>query len=145
MKPIRLYLDEAITRGIVKNDADIARRLDVARATVSRWRAGEKAPEDDQAIALAQMLGKAEGEVLAECAAARAKSAGARMAWERVAKMASMTAASAMLAVVTFVVSPSPANASTGADSRASSLYYVKYRIRRIFAGWRRFYRFYAV
>lgn len=112
MKPIRMYLDEAIQAGVVKNDAEIARRLGVARSAVSNWRDGSKAPADEQAIALAQMLGKPEGELLAECAAARAKSAGARMAWERVAKLASMTAASAVLGVVTLFLTPSPAFAA---------------------------------
>lgn len=112
MKPIKLYLDEAIRRGLAKHDSDIAAKLGVNRSAVSNWRSGTKAPDDEQAIALAQMLGKPEGELLAECAAARAKSATARAAWERIAKLASMTAASAALGVVNLFLTPSPAFAA---------------------------------
>lgn len=35
MKAIRFYLDEALDRGLAKNDSDIARNLGVSRATVS--------------------------------------------------------------------------------------------------------------
>lgn len=71
MKALRLYLDEAIERKLVKNDSETARRLEVSRATVSDWRVGRTAPNEDQAAALAALLGKP--EILAECMGARAK------------------------------------------------------------------------
>lgn len=100
MKQVRQYLDEAIDAGVAKNDSDIARKLSVTRAAVSDWRNGRRAPEDDAAVELAHLLGKPEGELLAECAAARAKNPATRAAWERLAKMASMSLG---LAVVPFV------------------------------------------
>lgn len=134
MKAIRNYLDEAIRSGVVKNDAEIARRLEVNRSAVSAWRSGAKAPDDDAAMGLAQLVGRPAGELLAECAAARAKTPKARAAWERVAKMASMTSACLALAVVTTTLTPSTANASSSAETRSSTLYYVKFRNR-----WNRF------
>lgn len=110
MKPIRMYLDEAEDRGIVKNDSDLSRRLGVSRACVSDWRRGNAAPNEDQAAQLAELLGKP--EVMPECAAHRAKTPGARAAWERLAKMASMTTAYGALVVANLLFAPSPAEAA---------------------------------
>lgn len=105
MKPIRMYLDEAENRGIVKNDSELARRLGVSRQSVNDWRKERTAPNEDQAAALADLLGKP--EVMPECAAARAKTPEARAAWERLAKMASMTAAwSALIGANLLFASP---------------------------------------
>lgn len=109
MKPIRLYLDEAEDRGIVKNDSELARRLGVSRQSVNDWRKERTAPNEDQAAALADLLGKP--EVMPECAAARAKTPAARAAWERLAKMASMTAGFAMLPFVVLYLTGDSENA----------------------------------
>lgn len=85
MKDIARYLDELIDAGTVKNDSDTARKLGLSRATVSKWRSGDRAPDDDEAVKLAELLGKDPGELLAECGAARAKTPETRRAWERVA------------------------------------------------------------
>ncbi len=90
MKKISMYLDELVDSGTVKNDSDTARRIGVTRAAVSDWRTGRRAPDDDQAVKLAELLGKDPGELLAECGAARAKTPATRQAWERIAaRMAS--------------------------------------------------------
>lgn len=120
MKPVRLYLDEAIQRGIVKNDAELSRRLDISRATVSKWRSGDRAPDDDEAVALAQLLGKPDGELLAECAAARAKNPTTRAAWERLARVASMTMCFTAVIGVALLAAPSPANAAPALKMQAS-------------------------
>ena len=85
VKPISLYLDEAITRGKAKNDSDTARIIGVTRAAVSDWRNGRRIPDDEQAVALAELLEIEPGELLAEAGAARARSEKTRKAWERVA------------------------------------------------------------
>lgn len=85
MKQIFLYLDEAQDMGIVKNDAELAKQLGLSRASVSEWRSGKSTPNDEQAVRLANLLGKDAGELLAECGAARAKSPETRKAWERIA------------------------------------------------------------
>lgn len=105
MKPVWMYLDEAAERGIAKNDSDIARKLDVSRAAVSRWRKELDAPAEDTAARLADLLGKP--EIMAECAAARAKTPEGRRMWERLAKIAAA-------AVVVVAVTPHNTYASAG-------------------------------
>ena len=85
MKPIYLYLDEALTKGAAENDSDIGRKIGATRSAVSSWRSGRRVPDDDQAVKLAELLGKDPGELLAECGAARAKTPETRRAWERIA------------------------------------------------------------
>jgi transcriptional regulator with XRE-family HTH domain len=109
MKLIALYLDEAIDRKIVKNDAETAARLGIARATVSRWRAGEKAPGDEEAIALAYLLQKHPEELLMECAATRTKSPEARRVFERLAKQFAVAASVATAMIISgFCLTYSP-------------------------------------
>ena len=105
MKPVWMYLDEAAERGIAKNDSDIARKLDVSRAAVSRWRKELDAPAEDTAARLADLLGKP--EIMAECAAARAKTPEGRRMWERLARIAAA-------AVVVVAVTPHNTYASAG-------------------------------
>lgn len=104
MKPIAQYIEEAIQSGRAKNDADIARQCGVSRPTVSRWRSGERTPDDDEAVMLALLLGRDPGELLAECGAARARTPETRRAWERIA--ARMAGAAAMVIVGTTGLAP---------------------------------------
>lgn len=109
MKPIHLYLDEALVKGVAENDSDIGRKIGATRSTVSSWRSGRRAPDDDQAVKLAELLGKDPGELLAECGAARAKSPATRRAWERIAaRMAGAT----MACLLTVCVMPTESHAS---------------------------------
>ncbi len=85
MKQISLYLDDLIRNGTVKNDSETARKMGLSRATISKWRSGDRTPDDDEAVKLAELLGREAGELLAECGAARAKTPATRQAWERVA------------------------------------------------------------
>lgn len=139
MKPIRIYLDEAKERGIAKNDSDIARKLEVTPQAVSKWRKGDDAPAEDTAARLAEMLGKP--EVMAECAAARAKTPEGRRMWERLARIAAA-------AVVVVAVTPHNTYASasqyapciqgltvfrTARASAARALAGLSIRFRRIF------------
>lgn len=96
MKAVSLYLDECISRGVAANDADIARKVGVHRSAVSQWRLNMTAPAEDAAAKLAELLGKP--EVMAECAAARAKTPEGRRMWERLARIA---AAAVVVAAVT--------------------------------------------
>lgn len=102
MKPVWMYLDEAQARGIASNDTDIAAKLRVTKAAVCEWRKGRSAPAEDAAARLAELLGKP--EVMAECAAARAKTPEGRKAWERLAKIAAA-------AIVVIAFTPHESNA----------------------------------
>ena len=96
MKPVWMYLDEAQARGLAANDSDIAAKLGVTKAAVCDWRKGRTAPAEDAAAKLAALLAKP--EVMAECAAARAKTPEGRRMWERLARIA---AAAVVVAAVT--------------------------------------------
>lgn len=102
MKPISRYLDEAIDTGLSKNDSETARKIGVTRAAVSDWRVGRRAPDDDQAVKLADLLGKDAGEILAECGAARAKSPETRRAWERIAARMAASSITACVLIITM-------------------------------------------
>ena len=106
MKPIYLYLDEALTTGVAENDSDIGRKIGATRSTVSSWRSGRRAPDDDQAVRLADLLGKDPGELLAECGAARAKTPETRRAWERIAARMAASGITACVLAMTFGHSP---------------------------------------
>lgn len=108
MKALWSYIDESITNGIVRNDAEIARKVGVSRATVSRWRSGDRIPTDAETRAIAQVIKANELELLAEVSAARAKDPATRAAWERMAAMCSRIAASLALAFATLFFSHSP-------------------------------------
>ncbi|WP_346284632.1 DUF3693 domain-containing protein [Zoogloea sp.] len=104
MKTIRHYIDESINAGKIKNLAEISRLTGVARSTVTRWYDGDRTPDDDQAIQLAQALGVDPMEMLAECGAARAKTPETRRTWEQMA--ARMAASAAVIAVLAVLVAP---------------------------------------
>ncbi len=85
MRTVSSYLDELIDRRIARNDADIARLLNISRATVSIWRSGGSAPGEDQAAALAVLLERP--EFVAVCMAQRTKREDTKRVWEVVAQM----------------------------------------------------------
>lgn len=113
MKPISRYLDDAIDSGLSKNDSETARKIGVTRAAVSDWRVGRRAPDDDQAVKLAELLGKDPGELLAECGAARAKTPETRRAWERVAARMAASGITACALIMSVGQTPD-AQASAG-------------------------------
>lgn len=108
MKPVWMYLDEAQARGLAANDSDIAAKLGVTKAAVCDWRKGRTAPAEDAAAKLAALLSKP--EVMAECAAARAKTPEGRKMWEKLARIAA--------AAVVLMVSSVGTHISNGFDGQ---------------------------
>jgi transcriptional regulator with XRE-family HTH domain len=86
MNLIGQHIDQAIAAGRVKNAAEMARKLEVTRATVCRWQGGERTPSAEEARALAELIGAPAGMVMAECEAQRAKDDATRAEWLRVAR-----------------------------------------------------------
>lgn len=112
MKKISRYLDEAIDRGLAKNSADLAKMLGVSRSALSEWRAERSSPNDDQAVKLAEVLGKDAGELLAECGAARAKTPATRQAWERIAARMAIS-----ITLCACIIHPSQSDAAEGHEA----------------------------
>ena len=115
MKPIRMYLDEAIDKKIVRNDSELAERLTITRASVSAWRSGKTAPNDEQAIALAKLIGKPVIELMAEAAAHRAKTPESRSYWETIAKYSANYASAFACVIISLACTLPPLEARAGA------------------------------
>lgn len=86
MRTIREYMDEGIKRGYVKNDALIAVKCGVTQATVSRWRSGDRIPEDEEVMELAETLGEDPYEMLAVARYHKAKNEETKTAWEGIVR-----------------------------------------------------------
>lgn len=112
MSAITRRIEEAIETGRAKNYSDLAHHLGVTPAAITEWRKERSAPNEDQAAALASLLGKP--EVMAECMAARTRRPETRAMWERAAKTLSMaTALSRVAGVLVLLTTPgNNANAS---------------------------------
>ncbi|WP_083483019.1 DUF3693 domain-containing protein [Thauera sp. 63] len=102
MSAITRRIAEAIDTGRAKNYSDLAHQLGVTPAAITEWRKERSAPNEDQAAALAALLGKP--EVMAECMAARTRRPETRAMWERAAKTLSMATALSMVAVVLLLL-----------------------------------------
>lgn len=124
MKQISLYLDDLIKKGTVKNDSDTARKMGLSRTTISKWRSGDRTPDDDEAVKLAELLQREPGELLAECGAARAKTPATRQAWERIAARMAIS-----ITLCACVIHPSQSEAQS--VTKARNLLFSEIRKRR--------------
>lgn len=68
-------------------DYQLAKHLDWKIGTVSMYRTGKRNFDDDAAAKIAEILGREPGEVMALCAAERAKTEAGRSRWLRVAAL----------------------------------------------------------
>ncbi len=81
-----LYQAAKVASG-AKSDYSFAQTLGVTRSAVSLYANGKATFNDDHAAQVARILGRDEGEVMALCAAERAKDADNRSRWLRVAAL----------------------------------------------------------
>jgi transcriptional regulator with XRE-family HTH domain len=80
-------LDAAKAASGCTTDYQFAKKFGLLLATVSRWRTGKGTFDDDHAAMIAEILGREPGEVMALCAAERAKTEAGRSRWLRVAAL----------------------------------------------------------
>lgn len=82
-------LDAAKRATNCESDYAFGQRFGVSRQVVSSWRQKKATFNDDHAAMVAGILGREPGEVMALCAAERAKDANNRARWLRVAALLS--------------------------------------------------------
>ncbi|SOY66730.1 helix-turn-helix domain-containing protein [Cupriavidus taiwanensis] len=130
---VEKYLDAVIERHDLKSDSALARMLGVSQNTVSQYRTGKRTPDNEACLHIAQALEMSDPlPIIMAADMDRAERCGQRSLWEVFSRRMAQAAAPATLAVlvasVTNFVTPSAAQASTGADSVAKSMCYVKSR-----------------
>lgn len=130
---IEKFLDAAMEALSLTTDKQLAEALGVKPNTLSQWRKGTRTVDNETCLQLAQVLNMTDPmPVIMAADMDRAERAGQRSLWEVFSRRMAQAAAPATLAVlvasVTNFVTPSPAQASTGADSVSKSMCYVKSR-----------------
>lgn len=128
---IEKYLDAIKAKHGLKTDTELAQALGVKQNAVSQYRSGKRLPDNEACLLIAQALEMADPmPVIMAADMDRAERAGQRSLWEVFSRRMAQAAAPATLAVlvasVTNFVTPTTAQASTGADSTANSKCYVK-------------------
>lgn len=84
-------LDAAKVASGCETDYQFAKKHKLHLQTVSGWRTGKRTFDDDAAAMIAEILGREPGEVMALCAAERAKTEAGRSRWLRVAALLAAT------------------------------------------------------
>jgi hypothetical protein len=121
-------LDAAKRAAGCESDYQFMKRFSIKQGTMSGWRTGRRSLDDAHAAMIAGILHREPGEIMALCAAERAKDEGNRSRWLRVA---------ALLAAVVI-----PPSASAGSHNQTpfsvqnqSSIGIMSTRLRRIIFG----------
>ncbi len=118
-------LDEAKAATSCETDYQLAKYLGWKIGTVSMYRTGKRNFDDDAAARIAEILGREPGEVMALCAAERAKTEAGRSRWLRVAALLAAT-----------VIPPTPgATMDTSAHKTLGNWHYVNTLRRLLWPG----------
>jgi hypothetical protein len=80
-------LDQAKRAASIESDYAFGQRFGVSRQVVSSWRQKKATFNDTHAALIAEILHREPGEIMALCAAERAKDEGNRSRWLRVAAL----------------------------------------------------------
>lgn len=80
-------LDQAKIASGCASDYQFQKRFGIKQSTISMWRTGNRSLDDSHAALFAGILGREPVELMAICAAERAKDAGNRARWLRVAAL----------------------------------------------------------
>lgn len=80
-------LDAAKRATGCETDYQFMKRFSIKQSTMSNWRTGNRSLDDRHAAMMAEILGREPGEVMALCAAERAKDTKSRARWLHVAAL----------------------------------------------------------
>ncbi|WP_082219350.1 helix-turn-helix transcriptional regulator [Massilia sp. NR 4-1] len=125
------YLEQLREKLENKSDAELARKLNLSKASISHYITGRRVMDEETCLAVAIALDLNPMEVMMAAGIDRAEKAGQQSLWTVFSQRMAATAASALLAVgVTLFLTPENAEAAlVKAEFNANgqhSLYYVK-------------------
>lgn len=133
MKSVK-YLEKVKENHGLKNDAALARFLNLKPNTISQYMSGSRVMDEETCLAVALALEISPLEVIMAAGIDRAERSGQRSLWEvfsmrgAVGKFASLTLA--ILFGVNLFLTPNDALAyEKTAETRSHALYYVKYHL----------------
>lgn len=132
MKSVK-YLEQLRETLEKKSDAEVARHLNLSKASISHYLTGRRVMDEETCLAVAIALDINPMEVMMAAGIDRAEKAGQQSLWTVFSKRMAATAASVTLAAsVNFILTPQNAEASTRMASfkadPVTNLYYVKWR-----------------
>lgn len=122
-------IDAGIRSHRIKNDSDLARKMNVSRTAVSRWRSGERIPEPAEAHRLANILGIDPLQFMLACAAEREKDDATRSAWHTIARRLAAAATVTAMTIANYGFSPSgnpPAKSGTSGHVANGTTHYTQ-------------------
>ena len=96
MSIVATLMDKARNRRSIATDMALGERLGRSRQVVSQWRSGDKYPDEDVIVQLAELAGDDPGEWLLAIKAIRSEGAAGK-AWSALAKRLAATAALVLL------------------------------------------------
>lgn len=126
MSVVATLMDKARERRGIPTDMALGERLGRSRQIVSQWRSGDKYPDEDVIVQLAELAGDDPAQWLIAVKAIRTEGPAGKV-WAALARRLATTAA--LLAVVVFPALPERAQAATQDVSAAQSRHYAKWLI----------------
>jgi transcriptional regulator with XRE-family HTH domain len=123
MKSVK-FLEDVKKKFNLKNDAALARQLNVRPNTISQYMSGNRVMDEETCLAVALALDIDPLNVIMAAGIDRAERAGQHSLWEVFSMRTATQAASALLfAFVTLFLTPTPSEAAPVLKHDAGSLY----------------------
>ncbi|WJI17481.1 helix-turn-helix domain-containing protein [Pseudoxanthomonas winnipegensis] len=120
---VATLMDKARQRRGIPTDMALGERLGRSRQVVSQWRSGDKFPDEEVIVQLADLAGDDPGEWLLAIKAVRSEGAAGR-AWAALAKR--LGASAALLIVMVLGSAQQPAQAASKDYSADSPIYIMR-------------------
>lgn len=112
MKTTNDYLDELTEKKKLKNDAALAKFLNIAPGQISNYRSKKRVMDDTMCANIADALEIEPWGIITAANRERATSESAKKRWEKIQLRFQQTATLGLLMFVTSIVTPSPAEAA---------------------------------